>query len=113
MHIVHMNEPQMQQCSDGNKKWYLNGKLHREGAPAVDRSDGTKKWYVHDKLHREDGAAVEWSDGTKMWCLHDVGYSGAEAWAASLLKSRNESCAPHDVDAFLKTILWKQVHESL
>ena len=29
----------------GIKKWFLNGKLHREGAPAVERPDGTEIWY--------------------------------------------------------------------
>ena len=33
-------------CEDGTKKWYMNGKLHREGGlPAVEWSDGQKEWY--------------------------------------------------------------------
>jgi hypothetical protein len=29
----------------GNKRWYLNGLLHREGAPAVEYVDG-KVWWM-------------------------------------------------------------------
>ena len=113
MHIVHMNEPQMQQLPDGTKMWYLNGKLHREGAPAVEWASGAKMWYVHGKYHREDGAAVDWPNGTKSWYLHGVRYSGAEAWAEAVLKERNQ---PHDdaaIDAFLRPILKKGVEEAL
>jgi hypothetical protein len=56
---------------DGDKHWYLNGKLHREDGPAVERSDGHKSWYLNGKRHREDGPAIEWSDGDKFWCLND------------------------------------------
>ena len=33
----------------GTKKWYLNGKLHREDGPAVERSNGTKEWWLNGK----------------------------------------------------------------
>ena len=56
--------------SDGTKEWYLNGKLHREDGPAIERSNGTKQWYLNGKLHREDGPAYEGSSGTKEWCLN-------------------------------------------
>jgi hypothetical protein len=56
---------------DGDKHWYLNGKLHREDGPAVERSNGYKSWYLNGKRHREDGPAIEWSDGDKFWCLND------------------------------------------
>jgi hypothetical protein len=32
---------------DGDKEWYLNGKLHREDGPAVEYSSGTKVWYLN------------------------------------------------------------------
>ena len=56
--------------ADGDKQWYLNGKLHREDGPAVERSDGYKEWWLNDYLHREDGPAIEWADGTKYWYLN-------------------------------------------
>ena len=66
-----MSQPEMLLDSDGTKHWYLNGKLHREGGPAVERSDGTKRWFLNGERHREDGPAVEWSDGEKWWYLND------------------------------------------
>jgi hypothetical protein len=57
--------------ADGNKDWFLNGKLHREDGPAVEYSDGGKDWFLNGKLHREDGPAVEYSNGDKYWFLND------------------------------------------
>ena len=36
-------------CTNGNKRWYLNGKLHREDGPAVEGSNGSKTWYLNGK----------------------------------------------------------------
>ena len=33
--------------SDGTKYWYLNGNLHREDGPAIERSNGTKEWWLN------------------------------------------------------------------
>lgn len=33
-------------------------------------SGETKKWYKNGKLHRDDGPAVEYSDGYKEWFLN-------------------------------------------
>ena len=30
---------------NGNRKWYQNDVLHRDGGPAVEKADGTKEWY--------------------------------------------------------------------
>jgi len=57
-------------CADGTKRWYLNGKQHREDGPAVELDSGAKFWYLNDKPHREDGPAVEWADGDKCWYLN-------------------------------------------
>jgi hypothetical protein len=56
--------------SNGTKSWWLNGKLHREDGPAIDRSNGTKSWWLNGKLHREDGPAVEYASGSKCWYLN-------------------------------------------
>ena len=56
---------------NGNKHWYLDGKLHREDGPTIVTVDGTKFWHRHGKLHREDGPAIELVDGTKSWYLDD------------------------------------------
>ena len=53
--------------SNGSKKWYQNGKLHRLDGPAVEQFDGTKVWYQNGQLHRLDGPAVEYPNGDKSW----------------------------------------------
>jgi hypothetical protein len=52
--------------SFGDKAWYLKGKIHRVGGPAIEWSDGSI-WYQHGKRHRLDGPAFEWANGTKAW----------------------------------------------
>jgi len=64
-----MNKPKCKTFPSGTKGWYLNGKLHREDGPAIERSDGNKEWYLNGKYHREDGPAFEYPDGTKEWWL--------------------------------------------
>lgn len=57
---------------NGNRKWYINGRLHRENdLPAISNyDDDTKKWYLNGKRHRLNGLpAVEFSDGDKEWWL--------------------------------------------
>lgn len=55
---------------DGTKRWYLKGKLHREGGPAIEWAGGSRSWYLNGKLNREDGPAIECADGTKSWWLN-------------------------------------------
>ena len=60
--------------------WDADGKLHREGGPAVEefRPDGSveyREWWLHGQLHREGGPAWEklCPDGSvadRVWCLH-------------------------------------------
>jgi len=56
--------------SDGDKEWYIEGKLHRLDGPADERSNGSKYWYVEGKLHREDG--------TRAWYIEGVRYTEEE-----------------------------------
>ena len=58
------------QYSSGSKFWYLNGLQHRTDGPAVEYPDGTKRWYLNDELHRTDGPAVEYINGTKRWWIN-------------------------------------------
>lgn len=55
---------------DDAKKWYRNGKLHREDGPAVERADGTKEWYFNGRRHREDGPAFVNTSGYAAWYFH-------------------------------------------
>ena len=34
---------------NGDKEWFVNGKLHRLDGPAVEFADGTKVWYIDGK----------------------------------------------------------------
>jgi hypothetical protein len=75
----------------GIKEWYLNGQLHREDGPAVERVNGDKFWFLNGQLHREDGPAIEWADGTKFWYLNGQRYSFSE-WCELIVKSYEEKC---------------------
>jgi len=57
----------------GNKRWYLNGKLHREDGPAFVYPDGIEVWYLNGKHHREDGPAIynpTDPEGSEGWYLN-------------------------------------------
>ena len=43
------NKPILKIDKSGTKRWYLNGKLHREDGPAVEEADGTKEYYLNGK----------------------------------------------------------------
>ncbi len=62
--------PIIQEFSNGNKMYHLNGHLHRIDGPAIVFADGSQEWYLNGKLHREDGPALEYVDGTKYWFLN-------------------------------------------
>jgi hypothetical protein len=55
--------------NNGDKEWFLNGKLHREDGPAIEHSNGYKSWFLNGKRHREDGPAVEFCNSYKSWFL--------------------------------------------
>ena len=40
--------------TNGDKLWYLNGKLHREDGPANEGDDGSKYWYLNDEEYTEE-----------------------------------------------------------
>lgn len=57
---------------DGSCSWWLHGKRHREGGPAIEELKvGVCAYYFEGKLHREDGPAIIDSKG-KEWFLHGV-----------------------------------------
>jgi hypothetical protein len=43
-------------------EWFLNGRRHRVGGPALVQDDGndvwTEEWFIHGVRHREDGPAI-------------------------------------------------------
>ena len=54
-------------AKNGAKRWYKNGRLHREDGPAIEYADGTKAWYFYGEMHREGGPAYEGVNGHKEW----------------------------------------------
>lgn len=52
---------------NGDKFWYLNGKLHRQDGPACEFAGGARFWVNHGDRHREDGPAIEHANGNKFW----------------------------------------------
>jgi len=56
----------------GSKRWYKNGKLHRENGPAVIWPDDRKAWCKDGQFHREDGPALICIDGTKQWFEYGI-----------------------------------------
>lgn len=52
----------------GEKQWWTDGMLHRDGAPAVVSPSGLQIWYRNGKYHRDgDAPAVIHLDGTQEW----------------------------------------------
>ena len=50
---------------------------------------GNKRWYSNGKLHREDGPAVEWYDGGKVWYLNGQKYTKEEYALLQFMKGIN------------------------
>ena len=63
-------KPVMDIDDDGNKRWFVGDRLHREDGPAIEHIDGYRAWYINGMYHREDGPAVEWGDGTTYWFIY-------------------------------------------
>ena len=65
-----MNKPECITFSYGTKAWFLNGKLHREEGPAVERPDGTKEWYLNDEEVHPETLADLWLE-LEVFCWYD------------------------------------------
>ena len=73
--------------ANGDKEWYLDGKLSREDGPAIECANGTKCWYLDGKLNREDGPAFEYANGDKEWWINGIKMSEQE------FNLKTKSCA--------------------
>ena len=47
----------------GNRKWLLDGLLHRTDGPAIDCRNGKTEWWRNGLRHRIDGPAMTWPNG--------------------------------------------------
>lgn len=52
-----------------SKRWYVDGKLHRENGPALEYLCGHKEYYLNGQLHRIDGPAVEMAFNNNLFFL--------------------------------------------
>ena len=44
-----MKEYQVKVHDNGDRFWYVNGKLHRENGPAIEGVNGYRAWWVNGK----------------------------------------------------------------
>ena len=65
-----MNKPECKTNPNGNKYWYLNGKLHREDGPAYEHTNGDKLWYLNDKEVDPDIIADLWL-ARNIYCIYN------------------------------------------
>jgi len=75
---LHRENAPAVEWDDGGKDWYLNGKRHRTDGPSTEAANGDKAWYLNGKCHREDGPAIEYHNGGKEWYVNDVYYGANE-----------------------------------
>lgn len=55
----------------GARVWHdTDGRLHRDGGPALERLDGERQWWRHGLLHREGGPAIQGPAGRQVWFRH-------------------------------------------
>lgn len=57
-------------ASTGEEQWWRHGELHREDGPAVTTETGKQTWYRHGQIHRDGGPAVVYADGRQQWWHH-------------------------------------------
>lgn len=101
------NGPAVECISSNSKSWYIDGYLHREGAPAVVCDDGDESWYKKGVLHRKGGPAITHVLVAKYWLLNGVRhredgpaverYEGDDEWwlNGEELTEREYGAVPH------------------
>lgn len=65
LHSIH-DEPAVI-LESGERKWYYQGLLHREGNPAIQIPGYENQYYEMGLKHRVDGPAIESIDGEEYW----------------------------------------------
>jgi len=55
----------------GDHEWFVDGKRHRDGAPALINATGFRAWYQNGLKHRDNGPAVYRMDAGAAWFKHD------------------------------------------
>jgi hypothetical protein len=70
--------------------YYIKGTrtLHREDGPARKWYDGEKRWYINGRLHRVDGPAIIYNNGEVEWHLDGVRFETKEEWFEDLTEEQ-------------------------
>ena len=133
VYVESKQEPYMHMDRHGNKMWYVNGKLHRDDAPAIEWHSGATEWYQHgkrhrigapaiefrngkewwvnDELHRIDGPAIdyapaiEYAGGHKAWYVNGRQYNDIAAWAKASLEYNKINPMQDAVDAKIAQVM--------
>lgn len=88
------------------EQWFIDGKCHREDGPAFIYYDhftygyngGFKQWYKEGKLHRVDGPARLYSNGSRSWVLNDNQLSKEDTKIVEKIFKGNLSIIPLVMD---------------
>jgi hypothetical protein len=65
--------------SNGDKKWFINGKRHRADGPAIELFNGDKYWFYNGVRHRLDGPAIMFEmTGELCWYIEGKEYTEYE-----------------------------------
>jgi starvation-inducible outer membrane lipoprotein len=62
---------QLEVWDEGLKRWYKNGKIHRDNdQPAVIDVDGYKAWHKNGEYHRDNNLPAIIKDDMKWWYIN-------------------------------------------
>jgi len=89
----------------GSQFFHLYSRFyHRENGPAVIAKNGDRYWYLYGKLHRTDGPAIE-QENCKSWYLHGKKWpEGERRYLAKLVTNIALAMAPLKLPAYV--LLW-------
>ena len=63
----HRDDGPAVEYANGDKEWWVNGRVHRIDGPAVEYANGDQEWWLNGLRHREDGPAIDYIGGSKYW----------------------------------------------
>jgi hypothetical protein len=112
LYLESSQSDQMRVDEWGTKRWYLNDKLHRIGAPAIEWYDGVKTWAQHGKLHREDGPAIDvpHNISNNQWWFNDKRYDFA-SWVKQVLIYQGLEPTQNNIDAKIAEVMSRDLFD--
>lgn len=110
--LLHREDGPAIERSAGSEEWYIRGKRHRADGPAFISVSGIEIWYFEDKLHREDGPAYTWVDGSQAFYFNGKQITVVEFFRTVYLsKIKNGSLRTAIIDGVEHVILDKSLVE--